>query len=90
MGKQFVLAIVTANGTRWNVSMSDRKGLETFVAERGALAHCKGVGSDTPVEAIVYRPGCDEIEEAWFYEGCTERKLDLLTIEARDSKRGNW
>ncbi len=89
MGKQFVVAIVRANGTRWNVSLSNQQEAETFVAIAGALNHCKAVGERTPVQAIVYRRGSDSIEAAWFYELGSERKLDVLTL-TDTRKRGDW
>jgi hypothetical protein len=35
MSKTFVIASVKANGTRWNVYLSDSKKTETFVAKEG-------------------------------------------------------
>jgi hypothetical protein len=81
MSKKFVIAIVRANGTRVNVMLSNRIDVETFVARDGALGWLeKTVALQTPVEALVYRKGSDDIEEAWFFEKGSKRKLDILTL----------
>ena len=88
MSKPFVLALVRANGTRWNVSLSNVREPEAFVGNDGALGFCKRLGKVTPAEAVVIQS--DILQEAWFYEGETERKLNVLTLAQTDSKKGNW
>jgi hypothetical protein len=91
MAKEFILAIVRANGTRWLVQLSNRRDTEPFVGKDGALGWLESsVACEKPVQAVVYRPGTDAIEEAYFFESGRKRKLNLLTLAGENTKRGNW
>lgn len=81
--RRFVIASVKANGTRWNVYLSDSKKTETFVAKEGARAYLeRTVASRVPVQALFFKAGSggEELEEVWFYEPDQRRKLSVSII----------
>jgi hypothetical protein len=80
MSKRFLLAVVRANGTRWNVELSNRTDAEIFVARGAALKWLEStVSNEMPVQALIYRPSSDALEEAWFFEKGARRKLEIVT-----------